>query len=350
MESRSFPVSSRRVRRSLSLVAAASVLAASPPSFAQGRAATAEEPALGADASAKTKFTDALKLYKAGNVADALPLFRDVADATHSPNAELYVGYCLAQSAKRVEAYKAFALVLKQISEHPDEKYEPTREAAEAQLAILNVRLAKIVILIADVTPGLAVMLDGTAVEEKAFGSSIVVEPGTHHVEAAATGLTPVRREVSLEGGELKTLNLSLKKTDEGKPSRELTLAPAAAPRRAAPPPDEKHPIRTAGYVTGAVGVAGVAAFAITGLMAKSTFNKLDRECGAVGCSDSGHQSDIDRGKTLQTIANVGLVVGAVGVVAGGTMILLGGGKQKEPSARVSLSPGGGMVTYGGTF
>jgi hypothetical protein len=321
------------------------MLAASMPS----RAAAPEEPTVFAEPSAKTKFADALKLYKAGSVAEALPLFREVVESTRSPNAELYVGYCLAQSAKRVEAYKAFALVLKQISEHPGDKYEPTREAAEAQLAILNVRLAKVVILIADAPAGLAVTLDGVTVEEKTFGSSIVVEPGSHHIEASASGLSPVRKDVSLDGGELKTLNLSLKKAEQGQASQ-LTLAPAAAPPAAAPArPEEKHPIRTAGYVTGAVGVAGVAVFAITGLMAKSTYSALNRECGA-GCSDSGHQSDIDRGKSLQTIANVGLVVGAVGVVAGGTMILLGGGKQKEPGARVSLSPGGGTVSYGGTF
>jgi hypothetical protein len=317
--------------------------------LAPARAAGPEEPAVGADSSAKTKFADALKLYKSGNVAEALPLFREVAESTRSPNAELYVGYCLAQTAKRAEAYRAFSLVLKQIGEHPDEKYEPTREAAEAQLAILNVRLAKLVILIADVPAGLAVTIDGVAVEEKTLGSSIVVEPGTHHVEASATGLSPVRREVSLDGGELKTLNLSLKKTEQA-PSSPLTPAPAAPPAATSGRPEEKHPIRTAGYVTGAVGVAGVAVFAITGLMAKSAFNTLDRECGAVGCSDSGHQNDIDRGKSLQAIANVGLVVGVVGLIGGGTMVLLGGGKQKESGARVSLSPGGGIVTYGGSF
>jgi hypothetical protein len=345
MQRRSFPANCRVVRRSLSLFTAAAILAAP---LAPARAAGPEEPAVGADSSAKTKFADALKLYKNGNVAEALPLFREVAELTHSPNAQLYVGYCLAQSAKRAEAYRAFALVLKQISEHPDAKYEPTREAAEAQLAILNVRLAKLVILIADLPSGLAVTLDGAAVEEKTLGSSIVVEPGTHHVEASAAGLAPVRRDVSIDGGELKTLNLSLKKTEQAQPSP-LTPAPVATPPAAAPP-EEKHPIRAAGYVTGAVGVAGVAVFAITGLMAKSAFDKLDRECGAAGCSDSSHQNDIDRGKSLQTVANIGLVVGAVGLIGGGTMVLLGGGKHRDSGARVSLSPGGGIITYGGSF
>jgi hypothetical protein len=327
------------------------MLAAPFPSFAQARADAPAQPTAAAEAAAKTKFSDALKLYKSGNVAEALPLFRDVAESTRSPNAELYVGYCLAQSGKRADAYKAFALVLKQIAEHPDEKYEPTREAAEAQLAILNVRLAKIVILLTDAPPGLAVTLDVVAVEEKTLGSSIVVEPGTHRVEASGSGLSPVRREVNLEGGELKTLNLSVKKTEEGKPSRELSLAPATAPAPSPPPAAEsKHPVRTAGYVTGAVGVAGLAVFAITGMMAKSTFDTLDRECGAAGCSDAGHLGDVDRGKSLQTVANVGLVVGVLGVVGGGTMILLGGGKSKEAGARAWLSPGGGMVSYGGTF
>jgi hypothetical protein len=350
MQSRSFPTSCDLARRSLSLLLAGALLFAPLSSHAQAGAGAATEPSVAAESSAKTRFADALKLYKSGSVAEALPLFRGVAEATRSPNAQLYVAYCLAQLGKRADAHRAFALVLKQIAERPADKYDSTREAAEAQLAILNVRLSKIVILIPDAPPGVAVTLDGVAVEDKTLGSSIVVEPGTHHVEASASGLLPVRRDVSLDGGELKTIPLSLQKAAQEQPRPRPAPPVVAASPASAPRAPESHPIRTAGYVSGAVGVAGLAVFGVTGMMAKATFDRLDRECGRAGCSDAGHLGDINRGKSLQAIANIGLVVGAVGIAVGGTMIMVGGGKSKEARARVWVSPGVGMVSCGGTF
>jgi len=186
------------------------------------------------------------------------------------------------QLGKRVDAYKAFALTLKEIGESTDDKYEPTREAAQAQLSILNVRVAKIVISLADVPPGLSVTLDGVPVDEKDLGASIVVDPGTHRVEASATGMVPVRRELSIDGGEVKTTTLSLKKADEPASARAVPLP--AAPPKTEPTADKGGSMRTIGYVAGGVGVAGLAMFTIFGLSTKSTFNRLQSECGAKGC------------------------------------------------------------------
>jgi hypothetical protein len=290
---------------------------------------------------AKADFANAQKLFKAGKFAEALPLFRSVADSTKSPNARLYVGHCLEQLGRVVEAYKVFELIAKEITEHPEDKYEPTRDAAMVQVGLLNVRVSKVVISLTDMPSDVVVTLDGTRIEERELGSPVVVTPGAHRVEAAASGVTPVRRDVSLEGGEMKTVILALKKLDDTRPT-------------APPPPPEVKPdvgsggsMRTAAYVAGGVGVVGLGIFAVTGLMAKSTFDKLDGECKG-GCSDAGHLADIDRGKSLQTTANVGLVLGVVGVGTGVTLFLLGGKSSDGPS--VSLTRGGGTLSYAGRF
>jgi hypothetical protein len=296
---------------------------------------------------AKADFANAQKLFKAAKYAEALPLFRSVTDSTKSPNARLYVGHCLVQLGKVVEAYKEFDLIVKEISEHPEEKYEPTREAAMAQLGLLNVRVAKIVISLTDIPADVAVTLDGTRVEERELGSSIVVAPGSHHVEATATGVAPLRRDVSLDGGAVKTVILSPKKIDEGR-------AAAVAPPAASPEPksgdtgSSGNTLRAAGYVAGGLGVFGLGVFAVTGLMAKSTFDKLESECKG-GCSDAGHLGDIDHGKALQTTANVGLVIGLVGLGTGVTLVLLGSGKRGD-GPQVSISGGGAAMSYAGHF
>ena len=159
------------------------------------------ESAASVDGSAKAKFAEALGLYRAGDFRGALPAFTEIVDTTRSPNARLYVGHCLTQLGRTAEAYRAFALTVKEIVDHPADKYETTREAAQAQLAILEVRVAKVVLVVPEVPPGFAMSLDGTSVAEKDFGSTIVIEPGVHRIVASATGYESTVRAASAPSG-----------------------------------------------------------------------------------------------------------------------------------------------------
>jgi hypothetical protein len=333
-------ISSCGARRVMGGIAFSAMLGWGSTSFGQ----TVRDDATVESGDAKSRFAMAQKLFKADRFAEALPIFRDLTETTHSPNARLYVAHCLQQLGKNVEAYKAFAAVVKETTDHPDAKYGPTREAAIAQLAVLNVRLARVVISVTDVPSGAAVTLDGAVVEEKELGSSIVVEPGTHRVDVSASGIEPMVREVSLEGGELKTVTLSLKKGEE------TTAASASASHFALAAPDDRRSdggrtTRTIGFVVGGAGVAGLATFTITGLMAKSTFDDLEAACPK-GCNDAAHMDQIDRGKKLQTTANIGLVFGLLGVAGGVTLFVLGQPTHSDASVSVTPSYAGSVVSY----
>jgi hypothetical protein len=143
----------------------------------------------------------------------------------------------------------------------------------------------------------------------------------------------------------MKTIILSLKKLDD---DRSAAAPPTAQPVQPTRDTGSGGSLRTLGFVAGGVGVVGLGVFTVTGLMAKSTFDKLDSECKG-GCSDPGHLGDIDHGKSMQTAANVGLVVGLVGLATGVTFVVLGSGKGSE-GASVSVSGGGGSVWYTGHF
>lgn len=80
--------------------------------------------------------------------------------------------------------------------------------------------------------------------------------------------------------------------------------------------------MRLGAYVAGGVGVLGLATFAIFGAMASSTYNDLNHACGSGPCPSS-KSSEISSGKTDETFANVGLVIGALGVGAGVTLFVL---------------------------
>lgn len=80
--------------------------------------------------------------------------------------------------------------------------------------------------------------------------------------------------------------------------------------------------MRLGAYIAGGVGVLGLATFAVSGAMASSTYNDLNHTCGNGPCPSS-KSGEISSGRTQETLANVGLVVGALGVGAGVTLFVL---------------------------
>jgi hypothetical protein len=164
-------------------------------------------------------------------------------------------------------------------------------------------------------------------------------------VKATAAGSDPVEKRLEISAGDEKTIALAFgaanAEADETEDSAPETVV--AGSGSAGEP--SGGGLRTAGFVVAGVGVVGLAAFGIAGSMAKSEFDRLEDECGGERCSDPKYADNVDSGKRLQTIANIGLIVGAVGLVAGGTMIFLGGPKQRE-GAGLLVEPGGFAVGY----
>jgi hypothetical protein len=106
--------------------------------------------------------------------------------------------------------------------------------------------------------------------------------------------------------------------------------------------------LRTAGFVAAGVGGLGLVTFVVAGLSAKSAYHELEQDCGGARCSDSQHQSDVERGKTWQTIANVGLIAGGVGAVTGGALLYFG--YRDANHTALALVPGGAVLTTRGKF
>jgi hypothetical protein len=93
------------------------------------------------------------------------------------------------------------------------------------------------------------------------------------------------------------------------------------------------------GVGAGVVGLAGFAAFAGLGLASQATYDDLEARCAPL-CGDA-ERSEADGAETQQALANVGLVVGIVGVAAGVTLIALGATGGGEPAATIAVGPRG---------
>lgn len=299
-------------------------------------------------ADAAKQFATAQDLYDHGRHDEALPMFREALRATGSPNARLYVARSLRELGRLAEAYEEMSETLRDARARADTepKYVPTRDAAASELALLERRVGRVIVAIANPPSGVTVSLNGNDLPVGRVGAPVAVMPGMISVSVEAPGREPVAREVTVSAGETKTVALALG-------GQKATGAPAPAPAAPDEAPRSGGGVRTAGFVVAGLGVAGMGLFAVTGLMANSKFKTLEEECGGVRCTDPKYADTIDSGKTLDLLATIGLIAGATGIAAGGAMILFGGPSSaddesarvhKGPAVGVSITPQGASV------
>jgi len=121
------------------------------------------------------------------------------------------------------------------------------------------------------------------------------------------------------------------------------------AERAAQPPPPAPQKRSVLPYVVAGVGVAGVVAGGVFGILAKG---KEDDAKGQLTQREA--ISDRDSGSTLATVANVSFIAGGVLIVAGAVWWALDGTPRRTASApplsglRIGVAPS--FITLGGTF
>jgi hypothetical protein len=276
----------------------------------------------GAQEDARLTFKAARALYDEGHFAEALPRFQEVAEVLESPNAQLYVGRCLRELGRLPEAYEAMSLALVDATRQAtlEPRYAETRDAVALERTALEARVGRLVIAVTDSPPDLTLTVGGRSLASSRVGDLVAVDPGTVEVVAAAPGFQRLVQEVRVAPGAVQTVSLR------------LVPATAAPGGDGSPTPASTGGgVRVAGFIVAGVGVAGIATFAIAGLSANSQFDSLEERCRTEPCSEDEIADDVDTGETLDTVANVGLIVGGVGLAAGALMIALGG-PSEEPA------------------
>lgn len=184
-------------------------------------------------------------------------------------------------------------------------------------------------------TPDLSavtVTLDGAPF---ATGVATPVDPGSHDLVAGAAGRSSETQKVQLEEGGKKTVTVL------GAVASTTNNPPVTAP--ATPPTSSSSPVRTAGWITGGVGLAGLVLFGATGIAVLTNHD----DCPEYKCASD------KRPQGLLVANAVGLVVGIVGVGVGTTLVIVGGPKKTDaPKAAVDfgISPASAGVGFSARF
>lgn len=312
---------------SSALVTGAPDVAAAPP--------TAPAPS-GDVATAKAKFDKGKTLYNAKNFADALGEFRASYALVKSPNSHFFIANCLRDLGRLTEAYTEYDRVAEE-AKTAGEQYAGAIEAAIAERDALAAKL----VLVTVSTPGspadATLNVAGMDVASDLAGKPIPVMPGNIEVKLSAPGKTTATQTVTGAAGETKMVTI------------EFAVAP--------PPTTDEHPsgakkltpMRIGAIAAAGVGVVGMILFAVEGSASNTTYDDLKEKCG--GPCPQEFASDIDKGRTQQIVANVGLGVGIAGLAAGATLFVLSMKKKPETTQpQTTWLIGPGSLGVRGTF
>ncbi len=327
----------------LSALTVSALIAASVLTPVTSAAARDNAPSASEEKAAVKKFGRAQKAYDEGKYERALKLFLTVAKVLDSPNALFMAARCLRELDRLPEAFERMSSAVSLATQRAvdDPSYLQTRDAAAAEREQIGAKIGRVVVAVVDPPESLEVRIDGRQVEAAQWGEQLGVAPGLVIIEAVAADHEPFRRELELGAGDTETVAVALRLIGSDEP------LPGGA--------DEGGALLTAGLVTLGIGVVGMGLFVTTGVMANSRFSQLEDECGQPPCTDPKYADVVDEGKTLDLLANVGVGIGAAGLIAGTVMIAIGwpGGGAEEGAdeagdgeVSLSASPDGAGIGY----
>lgn len=294
--------------------AAPPAASAPPPGSAAPPPATPPPPAA-TDEDAIRRFKDGRRLLEEGKFDEALVELRASFEKLPSPNTELLIGHALRLTNRRAEAAMVYRRVIASAGEKVrggEERFRPTLEEAGRLEATLRAQLVELDVVVSGAPVGTTVVVGADTLEVASDARGVTAkalhEAGPLTVIATAPDGRTVRKDIDTQPGGQAAVLLELPAVEGPKPK--VVEASTEGGLDIPPPP-------LASWIAGGVGVAGLAVFGIFGAMSSSAASDLD-ECSP-SCPDALRDT-ADGGATQQTVANVGLVFGALGLATAGVL------------------------------
>ena len=307
------------------------------PSPAQAQGAPVDQATEEQKAAARESFVEARQAFLSGSFTDALDAFRASYDIVASPNAHLMIANTLLEMGKNAEAHDEFVEVIEEADAlaATEPKYVQTADSAREKLAELAPLIGTLAVEVEGADDSATLHVAGQPIDRARWGQPIAVEPGLVSVRLSAAG-GDGGRDVAVMAGETTSIAISAPGSEDS----------------AAEEPDGSgagNLQRTFAYVAGGLGAVALINAAVFGGMALSKHNDLEDACGLAYCP--ARQDDIDSGQTFQTVSNVMLVIGLVGVSAGAVLYFTSPSEPDEETAWIrALTIGPGSISAEGSF
>jgi hypothetical protein len=227
-----------------------------------------------------------------------------------------------------------------------DERLALARERAAA----LEPRVPRLTVVLASGAPADAKVYRGNVeLGGASLGLPLPVDPGEHVITVSAPGRSESRVVVEIAEAEQRELTVEAGPADSAVGTSAADSSSTLGPVRDRKS-DDGSGQRTAGFVIGGIGIAGLAVSLVAGAQALGEKNTVDDECDQNRCTQAGLDA-ADSGKTWVTVSNVAFAVGAVGVGVGAFLVLSAGSSRgSETAVGAHAVPGGGALRLQGHF
>jgi hypothetical protein len=321
------------------------------PALAHAEAGAAQK------AAAESLFDDALNAMKSGHFSEACPKLEESERIDPAIGTLLYLAECYEKSGRTASAWATFREAAS--AAQAQGETERTRVAA-ARADRLQPSLSKLTLKVVPETaqlPTLRVTRDNLPLAKALFGVAIPVDPGKYQIVASADGYQSYQAEIDvLANGDSKSVEIPVlavsttpAPTAAGAVPVAANAAGVGAQTTGVPPIDSKSPaapaaenhLRTAAYVTGALGIVGLGIGSYFGVKAISKNNDAKSHCpGGNVCDDPQGETLTKDAQNAAVVSNITIGVGAALVVTGVVLYLTSAPKEKaESSARLELHP-----------
>jgi hypothetical protein len=255
-------------------------------------------------AAAEALFDQARAAMAAGNYDVACARFRDSNRLDPAVGTRFNLADCEERRGRVATAWSLFRGVLAELGQDDDRRLgaEERARALEPRIAYVTLRPSP------GAPPGSRVRIDGVELGEGSFGVPLPMDPIAHDLVVVRAGEgRGVHSTFRLREGERRELPLGF---------GALPTEPQALPPKRELPVDEAR-LRWA-YVAGAVGGAGAAVGAVTGIITLNKKSTADANCNDQRkvCNAAGIQAS-ESGKTFAALSAIGLGVGVIGLATG---------------------------------
>ena len=255
------------------------------------------------------RFEEGRALMKAGRPAEAIPKFLASLDAEKTTAALLNLADAYEKVGKTASAYKRFRELA------ASKEIDSARaEEAKRRADVLAAKLSTIHLVTPPESQGLPVTIDGEAVSAT---GSIPIDPGHHSLRVERKGDSKIQLFEIAESDRDKAIEV---------PSLPVVanIAPPPLLPPSSPPPNDS--LRPASYVVGGVGVLGLVAGGVLGVVALGKASSLKDACATYPSCPSAQRADLesrdDSARTFGTASTIAFVAGGV-ILAGGVVLYL---------------------------
>jgi tetratricopeptide (TPR) repeat protein len=290
--------------------------------------------------------------FNAGDYETALAMFRKAYELYPAPTVVLYEARTLEKMGRLLEAVEAYSrTTLTPVPTNSPAQFAEAIGAARVEGDALQTRIPTLILELRGARlddPTLTVTLNGRALDVARLQQLQRVNPGTYRVAASAGVDRRFDTEVTLIPGQSRrvVVNLGSNSTDP------LAVEGGATSATIGSEPPARHSVPLLAYVAGGVGLAGVGAGVITGLLANGKYDDAERLCEDHRCAPGTPGLDaVDAFRTWRMVSSVSYGVGAAGIAAGVVLWLTASGGADAGQAG-SIEPWGTAKTAGvrGTF